>query len=168
MVLFVVLYSILPHKELRFIFYVFPVLNIFAALGLKKLNSYSIWLVWLILLGSLMLSGCILYLSYYNYPGGDALNMVHQIVDKNDNVHLHISVPAAMTGVTRFGQINANWIYNKTEDLSIEEIVNSNFTHLLSIEDNIPSFHVIGETAGYASFIKQYIRGTVVYILQRE
>lgn len=44
-------------------------------------------------------------------------------------VHVHISNLAAQTGVTRFTQLNDHWIYNKTENLDIEQL--HEFTHLL-------------------------------------
>lgn len=44
-------------------------------------------------------------------------------------VHVHISNLAAQTGVTRFAQLNENWIYNKTEKLDTEQL--QEFTHLI-------------------------------------
>ena len=38
-------------------------------------------------------------------------------------------------GVSRFGQLCENWEYDKSEDLSYEEILKLNFTHLI-LENN--------------------------------
>jgi alpha-1,6-mannosyltransferase len=102
---FVVLYSFLGHKEIRFIFPALPILNLVAALGMSKLNrlafssndltkkddncdakSFS-WIARigfgcciLCMLASLGGSLAFVAVSRWNYPGGDALMvLVRQI-----------------------------------------------------------------------------------------
>ncbi|XP_045165621.2 probable Dol-P-Man:Man(7)GlcNAc(2)-PP-Dol alpha-1,6-mannosyltransferase [Mercenaria mercenaria] len=124
--IFVLLYSFLPHKELRFIIYVIPVCNTAVAETLHKLwinrnkslfKKLMAFGAVLHICGNICTSGVFLYTSYLNYPGGQALHRLHQIESPNLDVHVHIDVAAAQTGITRFGQMYPNWIYNKTEDL---------------------------------------------------
>ncbi|CAH1266236.1 ALG12 [Branchiostoma lanceolatum] len=137
---FVLLYSILPHKELRFIIYVFPVLNVaaarFCATVYHNWRKSKRWVVAALIVIGHLLANCaatavFMYVSHHNYPGGYALHMLHRTVPSHTDVHVHIDVASAQTGVSRFGQLNSNWRYDKTEDLTPGGPALMAYTHLL-------------------------------------
>uniref|UniRef100_A0A7S3V6T0 Mannosyltransferase n=1 Tax=Chaetoceros debilis TaxID=122233 RepID=A0A7S3V6T0_9STRA len=125
---FVGLYSILPHKEIRFILIAFPMFNVMSAKALANIHHVreiyrkesstrvSFWLLELIhvatvlsLLFSLLGSLLFVHVSRANYPGGDALMMLSRELelspnDLSDQVDIFVDVASAMTGVSLFGQ----------------------------------------------------------------
>ena len=152
--MFVTLYSFLPHKELRFIIYVIPLLNVLAAVACAKIcqmanvngfHSYCKKVLILVPVGQIILNGIFTILmvevSRHNYPGGNALLQLHRLEYKNSHVVVHIDNYAAQTGVSRFGQLYDNvtesiqsgsWIYDKTENKDLEELMaNTHFTYLV-------------------------------------
>nr|SVE77549.1 EOG090X04MD [Daphnia lumholtzi] len=137
---FVLAYSFLPHKELRFIVYVIPLLNIAAAAACNRLWENRIKGKWFALLAliaighlvaNLVLTSFLLVVSRANYPGGEALSLLHKMENQESNVTVHIDVLAAQTGISRFGQLHNNWIYDKTENLKPGSPELRMFSHLI-------------------------------------
>lgn len=138
--LFVFLYSFLPHKELRFIIYVIPVLNVAAAVACdilwKKRGKNFLWALASVgLIFHLVLNGVIstalLIVSSKNYPGGNALVKLHQLEHLSSPLNIHIDVYSAQTGVSRFLELSPYWKYNKTEGLTKGSQDVLEFSHLL-------------------------------------
>jgi alpha-1,6-mannosyltransferase len=117
--LFVAIYSLQPHKEARFIYYVVPPLTAAAALGANYIFTrraksviYSLASLVIVasILGSFAISTGMLLMSSLNYPGGEALSELRSLVANTDSsldlqtVLVHTDVLACMTGVTLFGQ----------------------------------------------------------------
>ncbi|XP_037949749.1 probable Dol-P-Man:Man(7)GlcNAc(2)-PP-Dol alpha-1,6-mannosyltransferase isoform X1 [Teleopsis dalmanni] len=137
---FVIIYSFLPHKELRFIIYVLPVLNLAAACACDRFWVNGVKSMWHGLLqlcagGHLLLNVFLtlflLIISGTNYPGGVALTRLHRLEANNTNVTVHISNLAAQSGVSRFMQIRDDWHYCKDENLNYTMDEISGFTHML-------------------------------------
>ncbi|XP_017793777.1 PREDICTED: probable Dol-P-Man:Man(7)GlcNAc(2)-PP-Dol alpha-1,6-mannosyltransferase [Habropoda laboriosa] len=138
---FVALFSFLPHKELRFIIYVFPLLNVSAAVVCHRIwenRAKSPWngFLALLILGHLVLNALfsmfLLCVASSNYPGGLAITKLHRLEkDCANPVHVHIDILTAQTGVSRFTQTNDSWIYSKQENLTIDNPEMLQFTHLL-------------------------------------
>lgn len=140
--LYIVLISFQPHKEWRFIVYIIPVFTMNASLGagfiVSKINLNNFYRVLsIIIIASTVLSTLFsvlwLHVSSLNYPGGEALLILNNIItekesalagadyNKNKNITVHLDVAACMTGVTHFGElkkdvVGLNVIYDKTEN----------------------------------------------------
>ncbi|XP_026469016.1 dol-P-Man:Man(7)GlcNAc(2)-PP-Dol alpha-1,6-mannosyltransferase [Ctenocephalides felis] len=137
---FVFLYSFLPHKELRFIIYAYPLLNTASAAACHKVWSCrgKSALTFILSLGAIIhiianicFTIFLLLIAGVNYPGGTAISRLHKLIPFEQTVNVHIDNLSAQTGVSRFTQINPNWIYNKTEHLVPGSREMMEFTHLL-------------------------------------
>ncbi|EFN68776.1 Probable dolichyl-P-Man:Man(7)GlcNAc(2)-PP-dolichyl-alpha-1, 6-mannosyltransferase [Camponotus floridanus] len=140
-IIFVLLLSFLPHKELRFIMCVFPLLNVGAAVACNRIwenraktkwNGFLALIIMTHMALNIIFSTFLLYVAGSNYPGGVAITRLHR-VERNsiEPIHVHIDVFTAQTGVTRFTQTNSSWIYSKQENLTIDNPEILQFTHLL-------------------------------------
>lgn len=160
------LYSNLGHKEGRFLFPVLPLWNLSAAaaaswLQRRRTRSITWRLVWLAFLAALLAgvgtTAVSVMASKANYPGGTALRMLHHMenrhaqdaLQKGKNITVHIDVLPAMTGVTRFGEHGAPWVYSKQENLSLTQKQEARFDYLLSDSPTVPGFTMIRSVEGF-------------------
>ncbi|KFM72398.1 putative Dol-P-Man:Man(7)GlcNAc(2)-PP-Dol alpha-1,6-mannosyltransferase, partial [Stegodyphus mimosarum] len=137
---FIVVYSFLPHKELRFIIYTIPLLNVAAARTCahiwnnrmhSSMQGVLLHFTCLHIVLNLCATALILNISYFNYPGGYAMAKLHLIEKGEKDLNIHVDVYSAQTGVSRFTELNSNWKYNKTENLPLGGVEIMQFTHLL-------------------------------------
>jgi alpha-1,6-mannosyltransferase len=109
---FVGLYSLLPHKEWRFIIYAIPGLTGVAGAGAswiwqRRAKSAIYALLSLVLalsvLASFSASSALLAVSSLNYPGAAAMAALHAGVPPHtQNINIYADNLACQTGVTRF------------------------------------------------------------------
>ncbi|XP_022155722.1 dol-P-Man:Man(7)GlcNAc(2)-PP-Dol alpha-1,6-mannosyltransferase [Momordica charantia] len=156
---FILLYSKLPHKELRFIISSVPMFNLSAAIAANRIynnKQKTFWkLLYLIMLGSLLISlGCtvITFLaSYENYPSGYALKELHRtgLLSNSDEQWVHIDSFSAMNGISRFCENDFPWRYSKEEDVPLEELRLRNFTYLINENPVIDGFSCLFSISGF-------------------
>jgi alpha-1,6-mannosyltransferase len=124
---FILLYSNLGHKEMRFIFPALPILNLASASSMSRLGElaktnkdkaptligrlvfyFGIFCIILSFIGSLAFVG----VSKWNYPGGESLLRLSDHIQRetqrrdvsNPKVVVYMDVASAMSGVSLFGQ----------------------------------------------------------------
>ncbi|RRT70833.1 hypothetical protein BHM03_00027993 [Ensete ventricosum] len=157
---FVLLYSKLPHKELRFIIGSIPMFNVSAAITASRLyiNKKKDGWRWLyiMLLGSFLISlGCSVMTfiaSYYNYPGAYALKALQQADTSNTTKEkfVHIDAFTAMNGVSRFCENEYPWRYSKEEGIALDEYRDRNFTYLLNEHFHIDGYKCLFVVNGFS------------------
>lgn len=131
--IFILTMSLLPHKEIRFLFFLIPFLNKYACQCLIKIGKSSLMnklLVTGILSTNIILTVTQLKASYSNYPGGPAVLELNQLIDPTMNAHIHIGNFAAQNGVSKYLYNNINnWKFYKTEHLKQNDQEWGMFTH---------------------------------------
>ena len=147
--LFVALYSLNAHKELRFVMYCAPLYTAASAiaLGTMRRARWRALLVALLVSTNLALTLVALHCAAWNYAGGDALRRAHALLVDRVDVRLHVDNLAAQTGVSRFGERrDARWRYSKDERRPLDT---APYTHLLSERAHVDGFVVRDTTLAY-------------------
>ncbi|KAM0008282.1 putative dolichyl-P-Man:Man(7)GlcNAc(2)-PP-dolichol alpha-1,6-mannosyltransferase [Helianthus debilis subsp. tardiflorus] len=158
---FVVLYSKLPHKELRFIISSVPIFNLSAAVAASRIynnRKKNFWnLLYIALLSllviSLGLTAITFMASYENYPSGYALRTLHRVghtKNTTSEILVHIDTFSAMNGISRFCENDNPWRYSKEEGIPLEDFWQRNFTYLLNEHLSIKGFKCLSQVDGFS------------------
>ncbi|KAK4267923.1 hypothetical protein QN277_024642 [Acacia crassicarpa] len=156
---FILIYSKLPHKELRFIISSVPIFNLSASVAASRIfnnKKKPFWnLLFFILVGILLISvACSIttfMASYWNYPSGHALKELHQIGVLNDTNEqwVHIDTFSAMNGISRFCESDSPWRYSKEEQIRLQEFRMRNFTFLINEHPVVDGFKCLFSEDGF-------------------
>jgi alpha-1,6-mannosyltransferase len=159
---FIGVYSLLPHKEWRFIVYSIPAFTAVASAGASwiwtrraKTLVYRILSLALIAttLASFIASLGLMVISSLNYPGGAALQLLHRI-ETEPGKSVHLDNLACQTGVTRFLQTQPTWIYDKTEgnESLLDPVFWQQFDYVIAEDPKriIGSWQVVDTIEGFA------------------
>ncbi|RMZ76119.1 hypothetical protein DV738_g5093, partial [Chaetothyriales sp. CBS 135597] len=119
-VLYTGLYSLLAHKETRFMFPLIPSVTLLAALGASQLDLASgrsriaglakLVIVATSIITALVSHGILLPLSAFTYPGAHSLLSLHSqstIYAPQRQINVHLTNLALQTGITRFLEMPA-------------------------------------------------------------
>ncbi|KAL3641369.1 dolichyl-P-Man:Man(7)GlcNAc(2)-PP-dolichol alpha-1,6-mannosyltransferase [Castilleja foliolosa] len=158
---FVLLYSKLPHKELRFIISSLPMFNLSAAVAATRIynnRKKGFWkYLYIAMLGLFVISlGCTIMTfmaSYENYPSGYALKGLHNMAYLKNNskeVWVHIDTFSAINGISRFCENDDPWRYSKEEGIPLQEFQSRNFTYLLSEHALINGYNCLYSIKGFS------------------
>ncbi|KTW30761.1 hypothetical protein T552_00473 [Pneumocystis carinii B80] len=173
-ILYVIIYSLQPHKEWRFIVYIIPSLTLAAAIGAtwiynRKYKSLVFMIAFLILIITVLMtfiaSLSMSLISSLNYPGGWSLKAFHNL-DLYEKEKVHLDVYTCMTGVSLFLCDNEKIIYDKTENKT--ELNNYDFLKTIdwAISD-ASNFKLKGDwiikdaISGYSGFEKVYFNNSI-------
>lgn len=135
--------------QVRFLLPVLPLFNLGAAVALVRVTNNRrksraralAWLVTLSLLAaSTAASAFMLFVSAHNYPGGQALYSLHlreaaggpwfrATTDGRGQPDrkVHVGVLPAMTGVSRFLELDGHWMYSKVQ--RHPQLINQSISH---------------------------------------
>ncbi len=163
---FVLLYSNLPHKEVRFLFPVLPLWNAAAAVTLQRLwvnrGKSALRAALLAAAAAALAAGLGLTVitaaaSTRNYPGGEALQALHRLAAADATaaaaagrqLRVHIGVLPAMTGVSRYGEAGAPWSYSKEEGLNLQQLSARRFDFLLTDQPAVEGYSQLAAAEGF-------------------
>jgi len=166
---FVTLYSLLPHKELRFVLCAAPMLNVGAAAALaglharipaaprtagRKLAAFVARAALAAgLAAAVALCCCFLAAARLNYPGAHAMLKLHALTaaEARPPPRVHIGVEAAVSGASRFLELGPPWRYSKREGLAPHEL--RRYSHLLAAAgeggSSVEGFELLHEEEGF-------------------
>ncbi|KAJ3076860.1 dolichyl-P-Man:Man(7)GlcNAc(2)-PP-dolichol alpha-1,6-mannosyltransferase [Podochytrium sp. JEL0797] len=156
---FVAVMSCIGHKEWRFVFPIVPLVNAAAAVTLTRVHRLGLsnplatpkgtrdvvagmhtlfaMATPVALCVSAVFTLVGVTVSALNYPGGVALEAVHQFVKvgaAGEVPRVHLDVYTCQTGASRFGEEKRGegWVYSKEEGVDAEIVMERGFTHLLT------------------------------------